>query len=364
MTSSPFSKHLPKLQIAWDATSLKSLMTCPRQYQYGIIEGWRPNGESVDLEFGRFFASSAETYKKARINGSDKHEATLAALRYVLGASWSETGPWGGSYQQLWRCTGSEPYRNAKGNRAKCPWSHTGVWLPDPDPTTCGHCGSPTEHKRTWVPDSKVKNRSTLVSLVIGYCDAQAETRDDGAVPYAFPDGTPAVELSFRMPLPWIAGDGVSTYLLVGHLDSIMEFGNERFISDNKTTKKPLNRLYYSQYSPNIQMDTYDLAGATLFREANIRGILIEGAQTLAAGNKYGIGVVYGSDPRREEYLHDLRYWLNQAEHYAREDYWPMNRASCYLCPFKGVCSKDPRERAAYLERDFHKAPWNPLEER
>lgn len=383
---SPFSKLNPKLQIAWDSTSLSALMRCPRQYEYSILNGWRQTEDRVDLEFGGFFASSAETYKKGRLNGLSKEMATVEALRYVLSATWKDGKPWGGRWEAMWHCTGTEPYKNAKGNKAKCPYSHKGVWLPGTAPDTCGECGSPTEVKTQWLSDNKAKDRHTLVRLVAWYCDDQPETVADGAYPYAFPNGQPAVELSFQMPLPWRApgnlefvkweakdgNDGGSLikklpgepYILCGHLDSIMQFGEEKFISDNKTTKKALGQSYFAAFSPHIQMDVYDLAGSILYPSLGLRGVMIEGAQTLTEGARFGLGIQYRTDALRNELLGDLRYWLSQAEKFAEEDHWPMNRASCYLCPFKSVCSKDPQMRQQYLEANFVKQPWNPLAER
>lgn len=386
---SPFSSHIPKLQVAWDATSLRSLMTCPRQYQYQILEGWRPQGAKVDLEFGGFFASACEIYKKGRINGKTKEQATLAALRYTIEATWvlrDETnpahggkimGPWGGRYEELWHCTGAEPYRNAKGNKAKCPWSHKGVWLPSPAPDICGECGSEIETQRQWISDNKTKDRYTLVRLVAWYCDEQPETKSDGPWPYQFPNGQPAVELSFQMPLPWkapaygmraggmvIKPDLGEPYILCGHIDSIMTFGNENFPADNKTTKNALGQSYFAGFSPNIQMDVYDLAGSMLYPSLGLRGVMIEAAQVQQEGARFGVGVSYRTDKLREELLTDLRYWLTQAEKFASDDYWPMNRASCYLCPFKGVCNKDPDMRQGYLEGNFVRDPWNPLKPR
>lgn len=380
---SPFSAVIPKLQIAWDSTSLKLLMECPRKYQYTILEGWRTEESSVHLAFGGYFASAIETYKKARLTGSSKEGATIAAVRRAIEDSWlpatdeyPEGRPWGGTYDEQWRCTGTEPYRNSRGNRAKCPWSHKGVWLPAPSPGTCGECGSVCDTQRRWVADDTTKDRYSLIRLVVWYCEEQPERLEDGPHPWAFPDGTPAVELSFRMPLPfhspwaptWSDTIGHTAtsepYLLCGHLDSIMEFGSEKFISDNKTTKHALTAKFYAGYNPAVQMDVYDLAGSILYEGLNIKGVMIEGAQILKEGARFGIGVIYRNEEQREEFLEELGWWLKQAERYALDNYWPMNRSACYLCDFKGICSKSPNKREIYLEAGFVKKFWNPLEER
>lgn len=179
-----------------------------------------------------------------------------------------------------------------------------------------------------------------------------------------FPNGVPAVELSFKFPLPYLTPNG-EPYIACGHIDSLMKFGNENFISDNKTTGKALNKRYWSGYSPNVQVDLYDLAGQVLWPQLNLHGVLIEGAQiTKTMGMDLGIGIMHRTEEQREEFLVELEYWLNQAEHFASTNVWPMNRRNCWLCPFREVCALDPSKRQAKLEQDFEKRFWNPLEER
>lgn len=382
---SPYSQHNPKLQVAWDSTSLKALMTCPRFYQLAMLEGWR--GTSVHLDFGIMFASAVETYKKARLDGRDKTTATMLAIKRAMEDSWIDSGercelctegasctvcelsgeppgkPWGGDYENLWHCTGTVKYKNPKGNRAKCPNAHVGVWFPAPAPETCGLCGSPIEVVRQYVPVDRLKNRKTLIRLVAWYCEEQPEHMDEGWHALKFPNGQPAVELSWKIPLDWSNKYG-EPYILAGHFDSLMTDGREVFVSDNKTTKNSFGASYWQQFSPNVQVDTYDLAGSLLFPGLNVRGVRIEAAQITQDGARFAQQPFYTTDARREEYLTELRYWLGQAEKFAEDDYWPMNRTNCKLCPFAGICSKDPGKRKMFLQGNFTKQPWNPLAER
>lgn len=362
-SESAFCTTQPMLQRAWDATSYSALMFCARYYQHTIIEGYRQPGNN-DLEFGGFFASCVEHYKKGRLLGQTKEQATVDTVRYAIERTFDPIiGPWSGSYEEAWRCTGVEPYRNKKGNRAKCPWSHKGNWFPAPAPQVCGECGSTTELQRRWV-SSFTKDRYALLRLVCAYCDNQPQTAQEGPFPICFPDGTPAVELSFRYPLPWNTPDG-DPYLACGHMDSLMEYGTENFISDNKTTAKSLNQKYWQAYSPNPQVDLYDVTGSILYPELNIRGVLIEGAQiTKTQGIKQGLGIMRRTEAQREEFFRDFRYWLDQAEKFATDNYWPKNTRNCWSCHFNIVCSKDPSMQEHYLKSNFVQSHWNPLEER
>jgi hypothetical protein len=364
--ASPYSAANPKLQRAWDATSLKALMSCARFYQYSILEGWRPNVEGDDLTFGRLFAGATETYARGRLNALSKHDATKEALRYALAESYDseEQKPWSGHYAEQWHCLGTEKYKNKKGNAAKCPYAHKGVWFDAPGPSVCGECGSPTEHADNWISINPAKDRYSLIRLVAWYCDDQPEQASDaGLYPFAFEDGTPAVELSFRFPLSIKTPTG-EPYLLCGHMDKIVSYSSELFISDNKTTKKTLSQSYWKQYSPNIQVDLYDLAGSVLFPSLDLHGVLIEGAQTLVNGASFGLHPEHRTETMRRETLENIEWWIGQAERYATDNYWPMNKASCYLCQFKGICGAEPQMREGYLKANFTKRFWNPLEER
>lgn len=410
----------PKLQVAWDATSLSALMKCPRYYENSIIKGYR--GSSVDTEFGGYFASACEVFDKARLNGQTKKEAQLNAVRYAIEATWiknelrsrdqsvynegnriessgtehgpkndrrqtpaggseyepsmeASTGhdgchhghPWGGSYGEQWRCTGTEPFRNSKGNRAKCPYSHKGKWYPSPAPSSCGLCGSSTEIVRTWSGDDKYKDRLSLIRLLVWWTDEQPDILGTvGLSPLRFPDGTPAIELSFAFPLPFQTPSN-EPYIAAGHFDKLVYVGSDTtdvFVKDQKTTKAAIGQTYWKQYSPNVQVDFYDLASSILYPSLNMRGVVIDAAQIMVEGARFATQSFYRSEVQREEFLNEIGWWLKQAERYADENYWPMNRAACFNCPFRDICSMDPGKRETYLKANYEVKHWNPLEQR
>lgn len=368
-----FSTTVPNLQIVWDSTSFRALMFCARSYQLGILQGWREN-TAADLEFGIYFATGTEVYAKERLKGSSKEVATIRAIKRVVEDTWidDDTGeaeeghPWGGIYADEWHCLGTKKYRNRKGNAAKCPYAHKGKWFPGSGPSCCGECGSETEHGRHYLPNHAKKHRLSLITALAWYCFDQPDTvTDNGLYPVAFPDGTPAVELSFKLPLPFNSPDG-QPYTLSGHMDAIKSFGPiEKFVTDNKTTGSFIGPLYWKQYSPNIQVDIYDLAGSLLYPQLNLKGVAIEATQLFASGGaRFAIHPFYRTESQREETLSEIGWWLKQAERYVEEDYWPMNKTNCKICAFNGICSKDPAQRERYLKADFVQKRWNPAEER
>ncbi len=149
-------------------------------------------------------------------------------------------------------------------------------------------------------------------------------------------------------------------------MDGIKTFGGaENFVTDNKTTGSFIGPSCWAQYSPNIQVDIYDMVGNILYPDLRIRGVAIEATQLFATGGaRFAIHPFYRTEGQREETLSEIGYYLKQAERYAADNYWPMNRTNCKICSFNSVCSKDPGMRERYLRSNFVQKHWNPLEER
>lgn len=286
------------------------MKSCPRLYQYTILEGYQSKGESIHLRFGQEYHKALEEYDVSRANGVKHEDAihdTIAAL---------------------------------------------------------------VQRTHDWIPvgkdkDVKYKNRETLTSLVIDYLD---HFSDDPAETYIRADGRPAVELSFRFELDWGPEADAQPYLLCGHLDRVVNFNDQVLVMDRKTTTTTLGSYYFDQYEPNNQMSLYTLAGKVVL-EAPIRGVIIDAAQVmLDQPNRFVRGFTYRTPDQIQEWLDDLRFLLHSYETYAAVNYWPMNDTACDKfggCRFRGICSKDPAVRDRFLAADFVKLEpqfrWNPL---
>jgi hypothetical protein len=356
------SKVTPGLQIAWDATSMASLLKCPRYYQYTHLCGWR--AESIHLDAGKYIASALERFQKARAEGTPKEDAILDVMRWYIEASYGDEAL--GRWETQWHCTNEKPYKHADGRRRKCPNALSGVWFPEPAPHICGECGHPTARERHFIAPSPSKNRLTIACALLEYMDSQASSAKTGIFPYTFPNGKPAVELSFSLPFPRTAPTG-EQYTLNGHMDYIAQFGEEYYVSDNKTTGKPLNDAFFSGYSPSIQFDTYDLAGQLLYPDLDLSGVQVDAIQLSASSQASGRRTFYKTDEHREEHMRTIQWVLECAERYAADAYWPMNKGSCFMCPFREICSLPPSEREYALEADprfTRREPWDPTKER
>lgn len=330
--ASPF---LPgtNIQYAWDSTSLGYIKTCPRLYQYIMIDGWSGKDESIHLRFGIEFHSAVQDFETARARG-DSHDE---ALRFTVWAALKRTFDW------------------------------------DPDITTRA---------------GKYKNRDSLIRTIVWYFDFY---KQDAAKTFILENGRPAVELSFRFELPfgpksqpteppnadWEHQVEPQPYLLSGHLDRVVEFQGALFVMDHKTTLSTPGEYFFDGFNPSNQMTLYSLAGKIVLN-APIKGVFINAIQ-LKLGKYEGAtgesefrrGPTYRTTDQLDEWTNDLHYWLALSEQFALANYWPMNDTSCDKfggCKFREICSRSPKVRDIYLKSNFTKlAPedrWNPLRSR
>lgn len=315
LTTGSASPFLPdtNIQFAWDSTSLGYIKTCPRLYQYIMIDGWTPKGESVHLRFGIEYHAAMEHYARLEADGMNHEDALREVVKTVI--------------------------------------ERTTDFHPDTDTKT-----------------GRYKNRHTLLSIIIDYLDHYL---DDPCQTYVKSDGEPAVELSFRFELDWGPNQGDNPYLLCGHLDRVVTFNDHLFVMDHKTTTTTPGDYYFNQYEPNNQMTLYTLAGSVVLHSP-IKGVIIRAAQIMHdKPNRFVSGFTYRTAEQLDEWLADLRWHLDRAEQYAETNYWPTNDTACDKfggCKFREVCSKDPGVREMFLKADFNKLEkedrWNPLRSR
>ena len=344
-TQSPF---LPgtHIQYAWSSTTLDLLKTCPRKYQYTVIDGWGSRSDSIHLRFGIEYHHALQDYAIARAEGMKHEDAIHECIRAL----------------------------------------HARVWNWNPDRNTRA---------------GKYKNRETILGLVVDYLDHFGG--DDPAKTVILDDGKPAVELSFRFELDWGPQQGprctglgdchklgenaklysgeswscpscdktTQPYLLCGHLDRVVTFHDELYVMDRKTSISTLGTYWFDQWSPSNQMTLYSLAGEIMLNQP-VKGVILDAAQVLLEKpNTFVRGFAYRSTDQLTEWLTDLRYFLREAEDYATAGYWPQNDTACNKyggCEFREVCSRSPAVRETFLAAQFDKTDlnqaWNPFYDR
>lgn len=307
-TNNSISQISPRFQFAWDSTSIGAFKTCPRYYQYTILEGWQPREISVHLIFGLHFHAALERYDHLVFGGMDKDSALREVVRYVLQITWDEK----------------------KG--------------------------------RPWMSDDPNKNRMTLLRSVVWYLD---QFRDDPIQTVRLANGKPAVELSFRFDSGYTSSKGESI-LLCGHLDRLAELNSKAYVLDRKTTKTTIGSSFFDKFTPDNQMSLYAIAGKIVYN-IQIEGIIVDGAQVAQSFTRFLRGVVPRNEAVLEEWYYDLGQYLAMAELFAANNYWPMNDKSCGMyggCPFRKICGLPASVREQWLKADYSRRIWDPLQVR
>lgn len=344
MADSPFCQTAPRVQKAWDNTSISVYKECPRKYQYFILEGWRKKGNVAPaLTFGGLYHKGLEIFDKAKAEGMDHEAALLHAVGQIMKLSVTR----GTLYTE--DSSGGVKFVGDDESESE----HT-------YPRSIG-CTVKRTH-RPFFSDDNTRTRETLVRAIIWYAD---HYRNDPFQTLILPNGRAAMELSFRFELPLESPDG-DPYIYCGHLDKVATQGGEKWVVERKTTKQTLGSYFFVRFTPNSQVSGYGSAGRMVLNSP-VSGVLIDGMQTAVGFSRFGRGLANRNDEMLDEWLNNTLEWIRRAERDAAQNFFPMNEESCHKwsgCQFRDVCAKSPGSRQKWLESNYIYAPWNPLENR
>lgn len=206
------------------------------------------------------------------------------------------------------------------------------------------------------------KNRQTLVRAIVWYLE---NFREDTIETVILANGKPAVELSFRMEIPLETPTG-ENYILCGHIDRLVKYGDVVYVLDRKTTKSSLGTYYYNQFDPSNQMTLYTLATQVILPEPAV-GVIIDACQLAIGFARFGRTMIYKTQEKLLEWLEDTKRWIKTAERYSLENHWPMNDTACTMyggCEFVEVCKAGCGTAQMLLATNFEQKEWNPMEVR
>lgn len=309
-SSSPFSVKIPNFQTVWDSTSLSWFKDCARYYRFAMIDGWTTRSKGIHLYFGGMYAAALERYAHSRAKGDDHSTATLAMVKWAM---------------------------NATGTR-----DDDGTWT-------------------AWDSADPIKNRHTLIRSLIWNVEDRLSSTFSTLI---LSNGKPAVELSFNFPAYGIDGE---TIHLAGHMDEVVTTADgATFVRDDKTSKSALTAQYFKQYTPNNQMSLYSIAAKVVF-DVPAQGVLIRAAQIGVNFTRFATSQAPRPAAVLDEWFADTERWIKLAKSYAEENHWPQNDRACDRfggCPYRSVCAVSPSHRQAWLEQDFVRSHWNPLDMR
>ena len=320
------SPFLPgtSVQFAWDSVSLTSFLSCPRQYQYRILEGRVPSNPSfaIALVFGIQFHTGMELYHKERAKGFDHQQAVFTTVKLLLASP------------------------------------HTASLPRDEDIDQMASNLDDLDDGITY-RNSRTRTVYHLIRAVVWYLD---QYENDPLQTHILANGLPAVELSFRLPLPGVDVAG-QPLILCGHIDRVVDFNGFLHPSDYKTTKS-ISRQFFEMFDLSHQLTGYITAGQAIL-EHPMKSAIVDAIALQVGGVKFGRHFSHRSAGHLSEYARLLSHvsWL--AQHYAEQSYYPMNTSACYFCEYKGVCAQTPTARERVLNLHWKKAPgWNPLQNR
>ena len=288
MEDAKVEKFDGKRQVVWDASSLEAFKKCPRYYDYYVNQRLRTRGaEKVSSHWGTGFHHGVEHFYRGLHAGMSRDDAIANAL------------------------------------------VEAGKWLEE---NTLGE----GDNSRT---------NATLLRSIVWYADTWA---DEPYRTLELPDGEPALETRFEVPIPG------TEYRISGRIDRVALFDDIPTIIDFKTTGKALNIYYFKNFKPNIQTYTYPWAYRKLF--GVIPTMMIDACQLGVSFNRYSRYTLDFTDSELDEFEEELICTVEHAELLNRRHQMPKNEAGCSMyggCLFQRVCSQAPEFRNNWLEEDF-----------
>lgn len=320
---SPFLEGT-KVQFAWDSMTLGAAMECPRRYQYWVLEGWQYKAPStaIALVFGILLHKGVEQWH--RHDGDDE-----AALKDVM--EYGENG------QPLYGTLPTEEEFQEQKEAKRDDEEDDGMDL----------------------RNARVRTRYHLIRALVWYFE---HYRKDNCKVIRFDDGTPAVEVSFRVPVGATLSGG-QELILAGHMDQVVQFGSQTYVSDIKSTKS-ITSSWRRLFDLSHQMTGYALGGK-LALERPVAGVMIDGIALQVGGVKFARHFTDRTPSQFGEFVHHFEILARQYEQYHDMNYYPMNTTFCRFCEYKDVCAQPPELREGYLNHLYRKVEaWNPLKSR
>ena len=298
-----FSAKHPELRLAYDATALKEAI-CLRRYYYTMVRGFRKEG--ADLDWGSFYHLGREVFDTIYERTGVIEDGLRAAIRAVMIDSYG--------------------------------WKYEGV--------------------------DNYKNRRTAVRALIW----AVEDLGTNVQPLLLSSGQLATELNFAIPVDLKNPFG-EDYLICGYMDGLCEIDGQAVVLERKTTKMHIkSKGFEHQYNPDTQTSMYAMAASILYgKEVSIWGVLLEACQTGVGFSRFRRLKIRKTPAQNEEFLNEVLYHIKRIEDATLHSYWPKNEAACSMyggCMFRKICSMSPESREPFLETNFVKRTWNPLEKR
>jgi hypothetical protein len=286
-------KFIDGKQVIWNAHDLDTLMACSKLYRYKILEGWRSKAFGPATSWGRAVHYSIEVFDTYMFAGASKDEALDAAIVALVKEYGEELSQ----------------------------------------------------------SDDNARNLETAVRATVWRADSFYDNQLGTA---AMPDGKPALEVEFEIPIP-----GMTGHRFRGRLDKVGEMDGELYLVDLKTTKSQLTKRFFNYYFPNNQIMAYLWVGRKVLG-LPIAGFIIDAIQTGVNFTRFGRHLVTVTAAQIDEWEISMLQALNRTVKQHEDGHFPVNFASCGNyggCNFLDICSIPPAQRLAMLKESFDLTP-------
>lgn len=291
-------KFIDGKQYTWSAHDLDTLMRCAKLYRLKVLEGWRSKSFGAATSWGRAVHYSIEVLDTFLFGGASKDDALDAAIVALVKEYGEELS------------SSDDNARNLETAIRATVWRADGFW------------------------DNQLKTAT-------------------------MPDGSPALEVEFEVPIP-----GMDGHRFRGRLDKVGEMDGELYLVDLKTTKAQLTKRFFNYYFPNNQIMAYLWVGRKIL-ELPIAGFIIDGIQTGVNFTRFGRHLVTVTPAQIDEWEMSMLQALNLTVKQHEAGHFPVNFASCGNmggCSFIDVCSIPPAQRLSTLTQDFNLEPHRELD--
>ena len=370
-TNKPNKSIIPGTTLQWvyDSTSLTKLQGCLRKYNFRIIQGWEEKETSPALTWGRDFHTCQETYHKCRAFGLD-HETSVrrvARLAMLLGD----------------RLISLDTSRTKETLTRAIVW-YLDQYQDDPLKTSLLSDGSPAVELSFMLPvfDIEVGPTEDLPPLdfreVVDYCgsiDKAIDAIHQGRKLFGSLIGTGHLNAAQEYGA-WHSFHTITVFF-AGHIDRVVHFGDEVFITDYKTSKYPLDHDWIKGFDMSTQFEGYYTAAHIMSSLPNSvfpsppAGVIVDGIQLGVNFNRFARFPLRYYPSTAEEFLQNfealvrtkaelasqLGFYPREAEsecnHYRRRD-------GTGGCEFRRVCKLPIESRERELQQHFVCSTWDP----
>ena len=287
-----------------DSTMLADFKACPTKFRFAHMQDWKPKVVSVHLHAGAAYARGLEVARRAFFEQNDSPERA----------------------QDLGAAALAEAYGDFI-----APMRGSGA----------------------------AKTKDGMIGAYNFYWSNYPFSTDDA--PILMANGRRAIEFNFASPLPVrhpITGDPL---IYAGRFDQIMSYQGLVMGEDDKTTTS-LGPSWTQQWDLRSQFTSYCWGAQEM--GIKLDGFLIRGVSILKSKNETQQAITYRPEWQIDRWLEETVLWVEDIIQCWKTGKWRHNLD--HACAEYGGCAfREPcmfREEGGFLERDFERRRWNPID--